>query len=103
MKLRYRLIGILLLIGIYFGYREDPADQYVMVRMVNSEKAFPIKVSAVSWTNSDEGSNSRDRKISDKAFPSLWKSWIKGPGGEAFLSPLGIEDAKKIEAYVNTL
>ena len=97
MKLRYRIIGILLLIGIYFGYREDPGEQYVMVTNLRDPSiSFPIRVrDLIWWANDPDISTEEERKT---AGIRLGQS----SGGDWFY-PADIESAEKIEAYLKSL
>lgn len=97
MKLRYRIIGILLLIGIYFGYREDPGEQYVMVTNLRDPSiSFPIKVRDLSWWANDPDFSTEEE--SKTAGIRLGQS----SGGDWFY-PADIESAEKIEAYLKSL
>ena len=92
MKLRYRIIGILLLIGIYFGYREDPGEQYVMVYPVyeDSRPPFPVKLKEMNWQRCNRGQVNVD-------YAEIIMGWT-GAHNHWFV-PADIESAEKIEAY----
>lgn len=97
MKLRYRIIGILLLIGIYFGYREDPGEQYVMVTNLRDPSiSFPIRVRDLSWYPKDDVATLREERKT--AGIHLGQN-IRG--GDLYY-PADIESAEKIEAYLKS-
>ena len=94
MKLRYRIIGILLLIGIYFGYREDPREQYVMVYLANRSETkipFPVKIREMVWTTSYSSNLRR-----------MYHNTPLGKNGSVYFVPADIESAEKIEAYLDS-
>ena len=112
MKFRYRIIGILLLVGIYFGYREDPGEQYVMVYRAavgssqESGPPFPVKVSQLGWASSsnrvireDFGGILLGYQIPPYDF-SLGRA--KSRPELHWFVPADIESAEKIEAYLKS-